>query len=52
MVSIFFTFVWLWRKTFAGFDDSSIFTAIAIIQAVSWILQFIGHGVFESKNIS
>ena len=39
-----------WRAAFSGMEEKQFFTWVIVIHIVSWILQFIGHGVFESKN--
>jgi uncharacterized membrane protein YGL010W len=38
------TFVW--QKIFTGMDENSFFFWVITVHIVSWILQFIGHGVF------
>ena len=35
-----------WRLAFAGMEEDKFFKWVIGIHIVSWILQFIGHGVF------
>lgn len=37
-----------WQKVFADFDGESYKKWVLIVHIIAWILQFIGHGVFES----
>lgn len=38
-----------WQKIFADFDGESYKKWVLIVHVVAWILQFVGHGVFESN---
>ena len=38
-----------WCKVFDGYDGGAPRDIVLGIHIVSWILQFVGHGVFESN---
>ena len=38
-----------WRLAFSGMEEKTFFTWVIVIHIVSWVLQFVGHGVFESN---
>ena len=38
-----------WKAMFLGYNQNEMFTIILILQIFAWVLQFVGHGVFESK---
>jgi uncharacterized membrane protein YGL010W len=40
-----------WKNLFKDVESQTLLKYVIIIHIVSWIFQFIGHGVFESKNI-
>ena len=40
--------IWAWQAVFTGMDEKSFLYWVLAIHIVSWVLQFIGHGVFES----
>jgi len=40
----------LWMGFFKDFSQEEHFKAMAILQVFAWGLQFVGHGVFESKS--
>jgi uncharacterized membrane protein YGL010W len=40
----------LWQKIFTGMNQDAFFFWVITTHIVAWVLQFIGHGVFESKN--
>jgi uncharacterized membrane protein YGL010W len=40
-----------WIKVFENYNPTEMRNAIIIINIVAWGLQFVGHGVFESKSI-
>lgn len=43
--------IWAWQAVFTGMDEQSFLYWVLAIHIVSWVLQFIGHGVFESTFI-
>lgn len=40
----------LWQKIFAGMDQDAFFFWVVTTHIVAWVLQFVGHGVFESMH--
>lgn len=49
MIVVSLGFVYLWRFVVAGKDQSEWFKYYLIVFVFAWIMQFIGHGVFESN---
>lgn len=39
-----------WQKVFFDFDEQNYKKWVLIVHVIAWILQFVGHGVFESTN--
>ena len=39
-----------WKKGLANVPEESFLSWVLAIHIISWVLQFIGHGVFESKE--
>ena len=37
-----------WKAAFTGMPEETFFVWVISIHVIAWILQFIGHGVFES----
>lgn len=37
-----------WKAVFTGMEEEQFFIWVISIHIIAWILQFIGHGVFES----
>jgi len=36
----------LWKYSFSGMEENSFFNWVIGVHVISWIMQFIGHGVF------
>ena len=39
-----------WKRMFLGYNREEMFMIILVLQIFAWVLQFVGHGVFESKD--
>ena len=40
---------WGWKLAFDGMEEKQFLTWVIVIHIISWVLQFVGHGVFESS---
>lgn len=40
-----------WKFAFSGMDEQTFLIWVVGIHIVAWVLQFVGHGVFESKSL-
>ena len=40
-----------WKAAFAGMDEYKMFYWVVALHIIGWVMQFIGHGVFESMII-
>jgi uncharacterized membrane protein YGL010W len=50
MAVLMFGMHFLWHKGFEHVPEESFLTWVLVIHIVAWILQFVGHGVFESSS--
>lgn len=39
-----------WHFAFSGMSEDTFVIWVVSIHILAWVFQFIGHGVFESKN--
>jgi uncharacterized membrane protein YGL010W len=40
----------VWKLAFNNMEESAFFTWVISIHILAWVLQFVGHGVFESSG--
>lgn len=39
-----------WHLAFSGMEEQTFFIWVISIHIIAWVLQFVGHGVFESNT--
>jgi uncharacterized membrane protein YGL010W len=39
-----------WKKGLENIPEENVVSWVLAIHIISWVLQFVGHGVFESKE--
>lgn len=40
----------VWKLAFKDMEESAFFAWVIAIHILAWVLQFVGHGVFESSH--